>query len=135
MYALHSVGLHHESGLTVRFRGREPGRRQKSTAEPTTAADLFAKTVARIGGPNRAAEARVFAVWEDKFAALFGKRGVTPDFMRGQTLFLRVPSSSLAHEVTLLRRSLLDALAAELGPDLVTDIRTRVAAADKDPGG
>ena len=34
--------------------------------------------------------------------------------------------AALAHELTMLRREVLDRIALEVGPDVVTDLRTRV---------
>jgi predicted nucleic acid-binding Zn ribbon protein len=46
--------------------------------------------------------------------------------VRGRTLLVRVTSSSLAHELVLLRREILARLAVALGVSLVDDIRSRV---------
>jgi hypothetical protein len=39
---------------------------------------------------------------------------------------VRVASSALAHELTLLRAEILARMTAELGPNVVTELRTRV---------
>ncbi len=83
------------------------------------------QTVTHLGGQARGRERRVFIAYEEAAGEML-RRLATPDVLRGTTLFLRVGSSPLAHEVTLLRRELLDRLALKLGPDVVTDIRTRV---------
>ncbi len=49
-----------------------------------------------------------------------------PERLAGTTLFVRVASSALAHELVLLRAEILDRMAAELGARVVTEIRTRV---------
>ncbi len=49
-----------------------------------------------------------------------------PEQLTGTTLFVRVATSALAHELTLLRTEILDRMALELGPGLVVDLRTRV---------
>ena len=49
-----------------------------------------------------------------------------PDRLSGTTLYVRVQSSALAHEVTLLRGPILEKMTAELGPGVVTELRTRV---------
>ena len=41
---------------------------------------------------------------------------------------MRVATSALAHELTLLRAEILARMAAELGPDVVLELRTRVGA-------
>ena len=49
-----------------------------------------------------------------------------PERLAGRTLFVRVTSSALAHEVALLRGQILEKMAAELGADVVSELRTRV---------
>jgi hypothetical protein len=46
---------------------------------------------------------------------------------------VRVTSAALAHELTLLRGEILTRLAAELGAETVTEIRTRVGALGEGP--
>lgn len=94
-------------------------------AAPQTTGDLVGKYLAKIGGEDRAIEQRVFSCYEAAVGAMFRNKA-EPDALRGRTLFVRVSSSALAHEVTMLRRDILARMAATLGPDLVTDIRTRV---------
>jgi hypothetical protein len=102
-------------------------RRTRVQAEPETTADLMAGLLSRLGGTGRALEFRVFAAYADAAGDVLRAR-TAPDSFREGTLFIRVPSSSLAHELTLLRGALLARLEASLGPGVVTAIRTRVGA-------
>ncbi len=83
------------------------------------------KVMERLGGENRALEQRVFGCYVATVGEMFQKRA-QPDALRGTTLFLRVNSSALAHEVTMLRGDILKRMAATLGPTVVTEIRTRI---------
>lgn len=105
---------------------RRPPRVQP---EPETTGDLMAGFMSRMGGTGRALEYRVFQAYADAAGSVLRARTV-PDSFRDGTLFIRVPSSALAHELTLLRSELIARLATALGPGVVTSIRTRVGAAN-----
>lgn len=79
----------------------------------------------RLGGVGRAREFRVFECYGRAVGETFRARTM-PERLAGTTLFVRVASSALAHELTLLRGELLTRMARELGPDVVQDLRTRV---------
>ena len=83
------------------------------------------QVLARLGGHGRALEFRVFECYTRLVGAILGERSV-PDRLSGTTLYVRVTSSALAHEVTLLRGEILEKMSAELGPGAVTELRTRV---------
>jgi hypothetical protein len=87
--------------------------------------DLMAGMLARLGGTGRALEYRVFQAYTDVAGTVLCARTM-PDSFRDGTLFIRVNSAALAHELTLLRGELLERLATSLGPGVVTAIRTRV---------
>jgi hypothetical protein len=46
------------------------------------------------------------------------------------TLFVRVSSSALAHQITLLKREILERMQPLVDPGSVTDLRTRVGPLD-----
>jgi hypothetical protein len=81
--------------------------------------------LARLGGQGRALEFRVFDCYTRVVGELFRAR-TAPERLAGTTLFVRVTSSALAHEVTLMRGEILARLSAELGAGTVTELRTRV---------
>lgn len=81
--------------------------------------------VASIGGDQRGREQKVFAVYAD-VGGEFLRKNTRPDALRDGTLFVRVPSSAIAHHVTLLRGDILRKMAPLLPPGMVTDLRTRV---------
>jgi predicted nucleic acid-binding Zn ribbon protein len=83
------------------------------------------QVLARLGGEQRSVEHRVFECFESLATGPLHGR-VAPDALRGTTLFVRVTSSALAHELTLLKRTLIEQIEQRLGPGLVTDLRTRV---------
>ena len=93
--------------------------------EPETTADLMVGFMSRLGGTGRALEYRVFEAYLEAAGHVLRARTV-PDSFRDGTLFIRVASSALAHELTLLRAELLTRLDAALGAGVVTGIRTRV---------
>jgi predicted nucleic acid-binding Zn ribbon protein len=81
--------------------------------------------MARIGGDARALEQRVF----DRYGVVVGellRQRTQPESLKGATLYVRVGSSAIAHQVTILRAEIVGKLAEALGPGVVTDIRTRV---------
>jgi hypothetical protein len=86
---------------------------------------MMSEVVARLGGEGRALEHRVF----ECFAGMLGeglRDRAEAEGLRGTTLFVRVSSAALAHELVLLRRSILDRIAAEVGPGRVTELRTKI---------
>jgi predicted nucleic acid-binding Zn ribbon protein len=83
------------------------------------------EVVARLGGDGRAAEHKVFAAWSGAVGVGLTARS-RPETLRGRTLFVRVESSALAHELTLLKATVLLRLGQTLGPGVVDDLRTRV---------
>jgi hypothetical protein len=92
---------------------------------PETTSELMGQMLARLGGQGRALEFRVFDCYTRVVGELFRAR-TAPERLAGTTLFVRVTSSALAHEVTLMRGEILARLSAELGAGTVTELRTRV---------
>ena len=99
-------------------------RRRPRNPEPQTAASLVAHVVARIGGDDRGLEQRVSLAWKEAVGESLARRA-RPGAVRGKTLYVRVESSSLAHELTLLKRQVLERLGRALGGPLIEDMRTR----------
>jgi hypothetical protein len=81
--------------------------------------------LARIGGSGRALEFRVFDCYTRVVGAAF-RAQTMPERLTGTLLTIRVSSSPIAHELTLLRAEILARMARELGPGVVLDLRTRV---------
>jgi hypothetical protein len=81
--------------------------------------------MARLGGPVRSREMAVFKVYEKAVGQALNKR-TQPESLRGTTLIIRASSSPVAHQVVLLKAEILDRIGSELGPAVVTDLRTRV---------
>jgi len=102
---------------------RPPHR--ENPGPPETTADLMGELLARLGGTGRALEFRVFECYTRAVGAMLRER-TAPARLAGTTLFVHVSSSALAHELTLLRAEVLEKMAAELGPGVVTELRTRV---------
>jgi predicted nucleic acid-binding Zn ribbon protein len=94
---------------------------------PVTSDALMGEVLARLGGAGRAREFRVFDCYARAVGENFRAR-TQPERLAGTTLMVRVASSALAHELVLLRAEILARMAAELGPDVVTELRTRVGA-------
>ena len=92
---------------------------------PETTADLMGQVLSRMGGQGRALEFRVFDCYTRSVGDLLRAR-TAPERMTGTTLFVRVATSALAHEVTLLRGEIIAKLNAELGAGTVVELRTRV---------
>jgi hypothetical protein len=92
---------------------------------PETTNDLMGQVLARLGGQGRALEFRVFECYTRTVGELLRTR-TAPERLAGTTLFVRVSTSALAHEVTLMRGDILARMTAELGAGAVTELRTRV---------
>jgi len=99
---------------------------------PETTNDLMGQVLARLGGQGRALEFRVFDCYTRSVGDLLRARTM-PERMAGTTLLVRVASSALAHEVTLMRGDIIAKLNAELGPGTVVELRTRVGKIDPRP--
>jgi hypothetical protein len=112
------------SARPTRYRPRAPGP-QRPSAPAVTTADLMGDVLARIGGSGRSREFRVFDCFTRVIGEAFRTRTL-PERLAGTTLFVRVATSALAHELTLLRPEILARMARELGPQTVLDLRTRV---------
>jgi predicted nucleic acid-binding Zn ribbon protein len=97
---------------------------------PETTGDLMGQMLSRLGGQGRAREFRVFDCYSRLVGDLLRAR-TAPERLAGTTLFVRVASSALAHEVTMMRDEILAKMAEELGPELVTELRTKVGKIEK----
>jgi hypothetical protein len=100
-------------------------RHREHRGAPETCGELMGSVLARLGGAGRALEFRVFDCYTRTVGDMLRAR-TAPERLTGRTLFVRVSSSALAHELTLLRGEILQRMAAELGGDVVTELRTRV---------
>jgi hypothetical protein len=96
---------------------------------PQTTNDLMGEVLARLGGQGRALEFRVFECYARAVGGMLRAR-TAPERLRETTLFVRVTTSALAHELTLMRGEILARMTAELGPGVVTELRTRVGRLD-----
>jgi predicted nucleic acid-binding Zn ribbon protein len=92
---------------------------------PETSGSLMDQVLARLGGSGRALEFRVFEAYNDSVGEMLRLR-TEPERLNGKTLQVKVASSAIAHELTMLKRAVLDRMAATIGQDIVTDLRTRV---------
>jgi hypothetical protein len=100
-------------------------KHREHAGPPETTGDLMGQVLARLGGQGRALEFRVFDCYARVVGELLRAR-TAPERMAGTTLFVRVATSALAHEIMLLRGEILAKLNAELGAGTVTELRTRV---------
>jgi hypothetical protein len=100
-------------------------RRRLVEADPQPTGDLMAGFLAHLGGSGRSLEYRVFDAYQQAAGDVLRAR-TAPDGFRGGTLFVRTPSSALAHELTMLRAEILARMETVLGPGVVTALRTRV---------
>jgi hypothetical protein len=83
------------------------------------------EVLARLGGTGRALEFRVFDCYSRVVGSAFRARSM-PERLTGTTLYVRVATSALAHELTLLRAEVLVRMEKELGYGVVAELRTRV---------
>jgi hypothetical protein len=100
-------------------------KRREAMLTPETSADLMGATLARLGGHGRALEFRVFESYQSTVGAMLRAR-TAPERLLGTTLMVRVESSALGHELTMLKGEILVKMTATLGAGIVDDIRTRV---------
>ncbi len=85
----------------------------------------MAQVMARMGGQQRANEHQVFAAYDEAIGARL-RQQTRADHLRGGTLYVRVASSAMAHQITLLKGEILGRMAEHLPPGKVSDLRTRV---------
>jgi hypothetical protein len=85
----------------------------------------MSEVLARLGGAGRALEFRVFDCYSRVVGPTFRARSM-PERITGTTLWVRVATSALAHELTLLRAEVIARMTKELGPNTVLELRTRV---------
>jgi hypothetical protein len=104
---------------------RQGQGRRRVQPEPESTADLMAGLLSRLGGSGRGLEYRVFSAYTEAAGDVLRTRTL-PDGFREGTLFIRVASAALGHELTLLREDLLARMNALLGDSVVRSIRTRV---------
>jgi hypothetical protein len=104
---------------------KQPTRPRRRKSEPEHASALVSSVVSSIGGERRGREQQVFSVYAD-IGGEFLRKHSRPDTLRDGTLFIRVSSSAIAHQLTLLRGEILLKMAPLLPPGMVTEIRTRV---------
>ncbi len=97
---------------------------------PVASDALMGEVLARLGGAGRAREFRAFDCYARSVGETFRAR-TQPERLVGTTLLVRVASAALAHELVLLRAEILAKMAAELGPNVVTELRTRVGLGQK----
>ena len=108
-------------------------KRRETMPEPETAGALMGSLLARIGGQGRALEYRVFESYQNNVGAVLRARS-EPERIMGTTLLVRVESSALAHELSMLKADILTKMAVDLGPQVVIDLRTRVGPLANRPG-
>jgi hypothetical protein len=109
------------------YRSHRPFARgpQRPSAPATSSADLVGEVLGRLGGSGRALEFRVFDCYTRIIGEALRSRSM-PERLVGTTLFVRVATSSLAHELTLLRAEILERMAAQMGQGIVLELRTTV---------
>lgn len=106
-------------------------RRHGKRAEPAPIASLLPAAMRRMGGEPRVREGRIFAAYERAVGEAL-RRHTRADALHGSTLFARVNSSALAHQITLLRADILAKMRTDLGDDVPTELRTRIGPLDAD---
>jgi hypothetical protein len=89
----------------------------------------MAQVISHMGGPQRANEHQVFAAYDLAVGPRL-RQQTCADNLRGGTLFVRVASSAMAHQITMLKGEILARMAATLPPGKVSDLRTRVGQID-----
>jgi hypothetical protein len=85
--------------------------------------------MARLGGQQRASEHQVFAAYDQAVGTRL-RQQTCADHLHGGTLYVRVASSAMAHQITLLKGEILARMADHLPPGKVNDLRTRVGQID-----
>jgi hypothetical protein len=86
---------------------------------------MMGEVLSRIGGSGRALEFRVFDCYTRAVGPMLRARSM-PERITDTTLYVRVATSALAHELTLLRGEIVERMADELGPGVIVELRTRV---------
>jgi hypothetical protein len=99
---------------------------------PETMAELMGGLLSRLGGEGRGLEFRVFESYNRVVGDVLRAR-TQPERVAGTTLFVRVATSALAHELTLMRGEIIEKMSVELGAGTITELRTNVGAIEAAP--
>jgi hypothetical protein len=106
-------------------------RRDDLSVTPLSAA--LTAMIRELSQGRRGAHAELWARWREIVGAEMYRRSF-PVSLRGKTLVVGVVSSSWLHEMSFLKTALLDRLAEEIGPGVVSEIKlvldTSIAGAD-----
>jgi len=109
-------------------------KHREHAGPPETTAELMGQVLSRLGGEGRGLEFRVFECYMRVEGEMIRTRTL-PERVTGTTLIVRVATSALAHEVTLMRGEIIEKMAVELGGGTITELRTRVGSIDSSPQG
>lgn len=100
-------------------------RWRRRSVEPAPASSFVSGALARMGGTDKAREHRVFSSYVAAVGEMLAARS-QPEHTHGTTLYVRASSSAVAHELTVLKREIIQKMTVRLGPGVVEDLRTRV---------
>jgi hypothetical protein len=89
----------------------------------------MAQVISHMGGPKRANELQVFSAYDEAVGPRLRQQS-RADHLHSGTLYVRVASSAMAHQITLLKGEILARMAERLPPGKVSDLRTRVGQID-----
>ncbi len=95
-------------------------RRDELSVTPLTAA--LTSTMRELAADRRHAHAEIWARWRDVVGPEVYRRSF-PVSLRGTILTVGVSSSSWLHEMSFLRESLVERLAEEVGPGIVSEVK------------
>ncbi len=105
-------------------------RRRRSKTTPVR--EEMRSLLKKLSAHNPAIHPEIWARWTDIVGGELAKR-TYPRALHGRTLLLAVASSAWMNELVFLKRSILERLAEEVGPNLVKDIRLVLDPAMKRP--
>jgi predicted nucleic acid-binding Zn ribbon protein len=108
--------------LQFRPRRRRPGKQDDGPAELS---DLIMPTLARMGLKTRARHMQLVNLWPGVVGEMVAEHTTVAAFYRGR-ITVETDSPAMGHALRVQRQDIMDRLNAELGFDLVADIRFKL---------
>jgi hypothetical protein len=97
-------------------------RTRKRHAKASRVGETVTSVLRKIGLKQPGIHPEIWSRWSEIVGPELAKRAI-PEVLRGKTLILAVKSSSWLQELSFLKARLIERLAEEVGPNVVTDVR------------
>jgi predicted nucleic acid-binding Zn ribbon protein len=114
------------SSPVLQFRPRKRKRASAADDGPAALADLMLPTLTRMGLKTRARQVQLMNLWPGVVGDVVAEHTVVAAFNRGR-LTIETDTPAMGHALHLQKQQIVDGLNHQLGHEVVTDIRFRMA--------